>query len=179
MDNDTITTTSPATRLDTITSHRQSIVSRPSSKIAELQRLSEEGPTPEPRPAPFKEDSRLIVGRHIHLKGEITNCQVLTVEGQVEAAFSGRLLEVSDNGLFRGSATVETAEIHGRISGDLVATKLLRIHGGGKVSGKIRYKRLEVMPGGEIAGNVSVGEEATGGIALAEARSAGFSGSTT
>ena len=173
MENETATG-SPAARLDAITSPRQSIVARPSSKIAELQRLSEEGP--EPRPAPFKEDSRLIVGRHIRLKGEITNCQVLTVEGQVEAAFSGRLLEVADNGLFRGSATVETAEIHGRINGDLVATKLLRIHGGGKATGNIRYKRLEVMPGGEVAGNVSVGEEASaGGIALADARSGGFS----
>lgn len=142
------------------------------NKITELQKpVNDKPPVKENRVATFSEDSRLLVGRHIRLKGEITNCQVLTVEGQVEAAFSGRLLEVSDKGLFRGNATVETADVHGRITGELVVTKLLRIHGGGQVTGKIRYKRLEILPGGEIAGEIAVGEAAEpAGLTLAEAR---------
>ena len=121
---------------------------------------------------PFKEDSRLIVGRDIRLKGEISDCQVLTVEGQVEAAFAGRLMEVAQTGVFRGTASVETAEVHGRIDGELTTTKLLRIHSTGKVSGKIRYTRLETLAGGEISGEVTVVNEEGPeiGSKLAEAR---------
>lgn len=172
MDSDT-TSNDLAARPDAFAGSRGPILpARPGNKIAELQKLASDKPkVKENRVATFSEDSRLLVGRHIRLKGEITNCQVLTVEGQVEAAFSGRLLEVSDKGLFRGNATVETAEVHGRINGELVVTKLLRIHGSGQVTGKIRYKRLEILPGGEIAGEIAVGEEAEPvGITLAEAR---------
>ncbi len=165
------TTTDSAGRSDPFGGRGPILPARTINKVTELQKPVDKPLVKDNRVATFSEDSRLLVGRHIRLKGEITNCQVLTVEGQVEAAFSGRLLEVSDKGLFRGSATVETADVHGRIHGELVVTKLLRIHGGGQVNGKIRYKRLEILPGGEIAGEIAVGEAAEPvGITLAEAR---------
>ena len=169
-------------RADAATSTRPILPSRSGSRFAEVPPAAAPSPAPTPtiteskperRPdLPFKEDSRLIVGRDIRLKGEISDCQVLTVEGQVEAAFSGRLMEVAQTGVFRGTAAVETAEIHGRVNGELTTTKLLRIHSTGKVSGKIRYTRLETLAGGEISGDVTVASEESPeiGIKLAEAR---------
>lgn len=166
------------TRADLAGSSRAILPQLSSSRFAEVPPASAPSPAlpevkAERRPdIPFKEDSRLIVGRDIRLKGEISDCQVLTVEGQVEAAFSGRLMEVAQTGVFRGTASVETAEIHGRIDGELTTTKLLRIHSTGKVSGKIRYTRLETLAGGEISGEVTVASEDGPeiGIKLAEAR---------
>ncbi len=165
-------------RAESASLNRPILPPRPSSRFAEVPPAAAPPPqVPESkverRPdMPFKEDSRLIVGRDIRLKGEIDDCQVLTVEGQVEAAFSGRLMEVAQTGVFRGTASVETAEIHGRVDGELTTTKLLRIHSTGKVSGMIRYTRLETLAGGEISGNVTVAsdENAEMGIKLAEAR---------
>lgn len=170
-------------RADSAGNNRPILPQRSGSRFAEVPPAAAPtppAPTPptqetkvERRPdMPFKEDSRLIVGRDIRLKGEIDDCQVLTVEGQVEAAFAGRLIEVAQTGVFRGTAAVETAEIHGRVDGELTTTKLLRIHSTGKVSGKIRYTRLETLAGGEISGDVTVtgDENAELGIKLAEAR---------
>ena len=99
-------------------------------------------------------ETELRVGRNIKLKGEIDDCAVLTVEGKVEAAFCGRLINVTEHGRLAGTCQVETAEIRGVFDGELTVTKLLRVHERGRVTGKIRYSRLEIVGGGTIAGKV-------------------------
>jgi len=46
------------------------------------------------------------------------------------------------------------AEIRGRFEGELTCRKQLVIHPTGKVSGKIRYGRIVIEEGGEVAGDV-------------------------
>jgi cytoskeletal protein CcmA (bactofilin family) len=100
------------------------------------------------------EGRKLVVGREICLNGEITSCDTLVVEGEVEATFTdARLIDVADTGLFKGSAIVDEAEISGRFDGDLTARNLLTVHAGGQVSGTIRYGRIVIEPGGEIRGD--------------------------
>lgn len=107
-------------------------------------------------PSPVKPtETELRVGRNISLKGDIDDCAVLTVEGTVEAAFRGRLVNVTEHGRLAGSCEVEAAEIRGKFDGELTVTKLLRIHERGRVSGRIRYARLEVVGGGAISGEVA------------------------
>ena len=97
----------------------------------------------------------MTVGRDIKLKGEISNCDALVVEGEVEATLDGKMLEVASGGTFNGTATVESAEIHGDYEGTLTIAGLLRIHGTGRVSGKVRYGKIEVQSGGEISGDIA------------------------
>ncbi len=109
----------------------------------------------QPSASPVKPtETELRVGRNISLKGDIGDCAVLTVEGTVEAAFRGRLIQVTEHGRLAGSCEVEAAEIRGRFEGELTVTKLLRVHERGRVKGKIRYARLEVVGGGTIAGQI-------------------------
>ena len=103
-----------------------------------------------------EEGSRLIVGRNIQLKGEITACDTLVVEGRVEASMNSRMIQVSEAGLFDGEATVETAEIAGRFEGTLTARERLLVRSTGKITGKVRYGRVEIEDGGEIAGEIGV-----------------------
>ncbi|WP_121218867.1 bactofilin family protein [Oceanibaculum indicum] len=103
-----------------------------------------------------EEGSRLIVGRNIQLKGEITACDTLVVEGRVEASMNSRMIQVSEAGLFDGEATVETAEIAGRFEGSLTARERLLVRSTGKITGKVRYGRVEIEDGGEIAGEIGV-----------------------
>lgn len=99
----------------------------------------------------------LTVGRDITLKGDITECDSLIVEGRIEAKLeSARALEVSRGGRFDGSANVETAIISGRFDGDLDVTRALRITATGKVTGTVSYGRLEIENGGEMDGDVSI-----------------------
>ncbi len=110
-----------------------------------------------PEPLPEQEEgSKLIVGRNIQLKGEITACDTLVVEGRVEAAMNSRIIEIAETGLFSGNAEVERAGIHGRFEGMLTVSGRLSIHSTGKVTGTIRYGEIVIEPGGEISGDVQL-----------------------
>lgn len=100
-------------------------------------------------------ENRMTVGPEIKLKGEISNCDVLVVEGDVEATLEGKVVEVAAGGTFNGTATVESAEIHGDFDGTLTVSDLLRVHGTGRVSGKVRYGKIEVQAGGEVSGDIA------------------------
>jgi cytoskeletal protein CcmA (bactofilin family) len=98
---------------------------------------------------------KLIVGREITLSGEITSCDKLIVEGSVEANLANcRDVEIAESGLFKGSASIEDAEIHGRFEGNLVVRKRLLIKASGRVSGTIRYGQIEIECGGQISGDI-------------------------
>jgi cytoskeletal protein CcmA (bactofilin family) len=111
---------------------------------------------PEPAQQEQEEGSKLIVGRNIQLKGEITACDTLVVEGRVEASMNSRIIEIADVGLFSGNAEVERAGIHGRFEGMLTVSGRLSIHSTGKVTGTIRYGEIVIEPGGEISGDVQL-----------------------
>jgi cytoskeletal protein CcmA (bactofilin family) len=100
---------------------------------------------------------RLTVGRGITLSGEIRACDLLIVEGQVEATLSeSRAVEISASGVFKGIADIESAEVSGLIEGELVVRNTLVIHSTGRVLGKISYGRIEIARGGIISGQIDV-----------------------
>jgi len=100
---------------------------------------------------------RLIVGEGIRLSGEISSCDRLVVEGEVEVTLNDTLaLEIASSGRFTGGCEVEEADISGIYEGDLTVRKRLFVRGSGKLTGTVRYGELELERGGQIAGNISV-----------------------
>ena len=111
-------------------------------------------------PAQAREDelagSKLIVGPDIKLKGvEITDCDTLVVEGRVEASMDSRVVQIAQNGIFNGTATMDVAEIWGSFEGTLTARKQLVVYATGRVSGTVRYGKIRVEEGGELSGDIS------------------------
>jgi cytoskeletal protein CcmA (bactofilin family) len=105
--------------------------------------------------------SKLIVGPNIKLKGvEITDCDTLVVEGRVEATMDSRVIQIAERGAFKGSAEIDIAEIRGEFDGELTVRQKLVIYSTGKVSGKIRYGKVVIEEGGQLAGDVQVGTAA-------------------
>ena len=110
--------------------------------------------------------SKLTVGPNIKLKGvEITDCDTLVVEGTVEATMDSRVIHISENSAFKGSAEIDIAEIHGEFNGTLTVRHKLVIYSTGKVNGKIRYGKLGGGRGRQLAGEI----EASIGAARASA----------
>lgn len=106
-------------------------------------------------------ESKLFVGVNIKLKGvEITDCDSLVIEGQVEATVHSTAMEIAKPGTLKGNAQIDVAEVHGEFVGELTARKRLVVHGTGRVSGTIRYGKLIVEEGGEVTGDVKRLEEA-------------------
>ncbi|NKB55902.1 MAG: polymer-forming cytoskeletal protein [Alphaproteobacteria bacterium] len=107
-------------------------------------------------PEPGGPAGRLTVGPDIRLKSAaIEDCDTLFVEGRVEASMDSRVLQIEKSGTFVGAATIDEAEIHGNFEGDLTARDRLVIHKTGRVSGTVRYGRLTIEEGGEIAGDIA------------------------
>jgi cytoskeletal protein CcmA (bactofilin family) len=97
----------------------------------------------------------LIVGREISLSGEINSCNKLVVEGSVEANLQNcRDVDISETGLFKGSASIDEAEVRGRFEGNLTVRKRLLIRATGRVTGTIRYGQIEIECGGQISGDI-------------------------
>ena len=102
--------------------------------------------------------SKLTVGPNIKLKGvEITDCDTLVVEGLVEATMDSRVMQIAEQGAFRGSAEIDVAEIRGEFNGNLTVRQKLVIYSTGKVTGTIRYGKLVIEEGGQLAGEILFG----------------------
>jgi len=105
--------------------------------------------------------SKLTVGPNIKLKGvEITDCDTLVVEGLVEATMDSRVMQIAEQGAFKGSAEIDLAEIRGLFDGNLTVREKLVIHSTGKVTGKIRYGKIVIEEGGQLSGEISFGTSA-------------------
>ena len=100
------------------------------------------------------EGKKLTVGRDIRLAGEIGSCDILVVEGHVEAQIKEcTRLEVSQGGTFVGTAQVDEAEISGTFEGDLTARRVIVI-GTADINGKITYGALQIENGARIKGSL-------------------------
>ena len=123
-------------------------------------------PTPAPKPltefdfasaaiGPDTPGSKLCVGPKIKLKGvEISDCDVLVVEGEVEATVNSKAMQIAQPGTLKGRVSIDVAEIYGDFSGELTARAKLIVHSTGRVAGTIRYGKLIVAEGGELSGDV-------------------------
>ena len=117
--------------------------------------------------ADARREAKLVVGPEIKIKGvEISDCDTLVVEGRIEATLDSRVLEITEHGVFQGTIAVDNAEIHGRFEGELTVRKQLVIHATGKCSGKIRYTKIKVEEGAEIAGEISMLDKVQSSLAV-------------
>ena len=102
--------------------------------------------------------AKLTVGPNIKLKGvEITDCDTLVVEGTVEATMNSRVIQIAEQGAFKGSAEIDIAEVHGVFDGNLTVRQKLVIFSTGKVTGKIRYGKIVIEEGGQLSGEITFG----------------------
>jgi len=112
-------------------------------------------------------ERRLAVGVDIDLKGvEISNCDVLVIEGNVDATVHSKAMEILAPGRLNGTATIDIAEIHGAFEGELTARTRLVVHGSGRVTGTIRYGSLVVAEGGSLTGDLTKLEPAAPAVAV-------------
>lgn len=101
------------------------------------------------------EGRKLVVGRDISLSGEISACETLIVDGQVEANLTDcEALKISAPGLFKGAAVVDQADIGGRFEGELTVRGRLVLRATGRITGQLRYNDMEVERGGKIGGTL-------------------------
>ena len=97
------------------------------------------------------------------------------VEGLVEATMDSRVIQIAEQGAFKGSAEIDVAEIRGEFNGNLTVRQKLVIYSTGKVTGTIRYGKLVIEEGGQLSGEIMFG---TAGSKPATSGTSTTSGST-
>ena len=110
---------------------------------------------------PVKENigrNQLFVGPGLKLKVDVSECDTLRLEGEVEGTLKAKRLSMSESGRFLGTAEVESAEVEGSFEGTLTVSGLLRVGKTGRVSGKLRYAEIEIERNGRISGDISTVE---------------------
>lgn len=99
---------------------------------------------------------RLVIGQGITMSGEIESCDLLVVEGTVEAALKGAsVLEISESGMFYGTVEINEATIAGKFEGDLTVNGRLTIRSTGSITGAVAYKELAAEAGATIDGKIT------------------------
>ena len=129
------------------------------SASSSAQPFSAPAATPAPAtPAAPESGAKLTVGPNIKLQGvEITDCDTLVVEGTVEATMNSRVIQIAEQGAFKGSAEIDIAEVRGTFDGNLTVRQKLVIFSTGKVTGKIRYGKIVIEEGGQLSGEITFG----------------------
>lgn len=111
--------------------------------------------------APKSSKRVLTVGPDIQMKGEITTCDRVVIEGAVDATLSDvHTVELAQSGSLKGTAEVEDAEISGSFEGDLIVRGRLIIYSTGVIRGNVTYGEIEIERGGQISGNIRNVDEA-------------------
>ena len=101
----------------------------------------------------------MVVGPGMAFAGEIGSCDRLIVEGSIDATLPKcQHVIIAETGLFKGHASTENADVHGRFEGELAVRKRLLIRAGGHVSGTITYGAIEIEAGGAISGTIELAD---------------------
>lgn len=125
------------------------------SAAAEAPRASAISRPATPSSASSSAKRVLTVGPDIQMKGEITSCDRVVIEGMVDATMRDvHTVELSESGALKGTAEVEDAEISGSFEGDLTVRGKLTVYASGRVRGNVTYGEIEIQRGGQISGNI-------------------------
>lgn len=88
---------------------------------------------------------------------------------------NSRVIQIAEQGAFKGSAEIDIAEVRGVFDGNLTVRQKLVIFATGKVTGKIRYGKIVIEEGGQLSGEITFGT-ADAGASGSSGKSSGAKG---
>jgi len=108
-----------------------------------------------PKQTDPQESAHLYVGLGVKLKGEISGCDLMRVEGVFEGTAQARQLVLCAGGSFVGTAQIDEAEVEGSFDGTLHVRGRLFLRSKGLIVGNFSYGQLEIERGGQIDGQIT------------------------
>lgn len=107
-----------------------------------------------------------IIAHGMRVVGELVTEGVLKIEGEVEGTVrASREVLVAKGGKVEGDLHAEEAVIGGEVHGSIFAKARVEVQQGAIVVGDISTKKLMVQEGGDVNGQVRMGEPKPGAAA--------------
>jgi cytoskeletal protein CcmA (bactofilin family) len=110
-----------------------------------------------------KNASITLIGPEMRVDGRIDFAGVLRVHGEIAGDVASNqpgqgLLVVEDSGKIAGAVVAPHIVLKGKILGSVQSAGLVEIHRGGRVSGDVSYRQVDVRSGGVVDGKLSLAE---------------------
>jgi cytoskeletal protein CcmA (bactofilin family) len=97
----------------------------------------------------------LTLGLGVTLTGTVTVPGRAVIHGTLEGALTAQDVVVGPEGRVSGTLEADTVELQGEGPATLTARTALVVRATGRVTGTVRYGRLEVEPGGLLQGDLA------------------------
>ena len=116
---------------------------------------------PEPRRKNMGQTA--IIGQSIHIKGELTGNEDLTIDGIVEGniELKDNNLTIGPNGNIKADLNAKTVTITGEAQGNVTAVEKVEIKETGKLRGNITAPRVVIADGAFFKGSVEMEKKST------------------
>lgn len=118
------------------------------------------------KPKKTKTTTRIdtLIGRHTHIKGDISFSGGLRVDGSVEGNINATaddtsLLTLSDQGSIEGDVRVPNLIINGQVNGNVFASQHVELAPKARINGNLYYRMLEMAMGSEVNGHLIRAQE--------------------
>ena len=108
---------------------------------------------------PGGEGTLSIIGRDLHVVGELATDGVVKVEGKITGSVrASRQVLVTRGGHVAGDIFTSEAVIGGEVTGSIHADERVEIQETSLINGDIYTRRLMVQEGGEVNGHIRMGD---------------------
>lgn len=108
-----------------------------------------------PSYSPYPMAGDLTVGPGVSLTGTVVVPGRAAILGTLDGTLTAREVLVGPDGKVSGALEADTVELQGEGPATLTAKVSLVIRASGRVTGTVRYGRLEVEPGGVLQGDLA------------------------
>jgi cytoskeletal protein CcmA (bactofilin family) len=113
-----------------------------------------------------KSTSRIdtLIGRHTHIKGDISFSGGLRVDGTIEGNINATgdetsVLTLSDHGSIDGEIRVPNIIINGQVNGNVFVSNHVELAPKARINGNLYYRLLEMAMGSEVNGHLIRAQE--------------------
>ncbi|MEQ1669639.1 MAG: polymer-forming cytoskeletal protein, partial [Hyphomicrobium sp.] len=105
----------------------------------------------------------LVIGSEAVLTGTVSGARRVEVYGTIDGGVAAGDVTVRDGGKVSGWIKSDTSTVEGVLKGDVRVQQLITIRATGNVSGNVKYGRLAMDEGAELAASVRNVPPSSGG----------------
>jgi cytoskeletal protein CcmA (bactofilin family) len=118
-----------------------------------------------------KTRGQAVIGADMFIKGDLRNGKHIDVLGIVDGSISAERVVVHKGGRVLGTLIADNAQIDGEVNGHVLVRQLIEIGSTGTVRGDVRYGKIAMQIGAELAADVrNVPPDIAGDLNLAVKR---------
>ena len=106
-----------------------------------------------------KETSQVAnIGKSLHVKGELSGSEDLTIDGKVEGkiTLNGHNVIVGQNGNVTAEIQAKSVVVNGQVKGNIVADEKVEVAATGNMLGDVRSPRIVLADGARFKGSIDM-----------------------